>query len=110
LTSIPAVLTAPEPLEDALAYLPCTSVLGLPEGQIIYEADQSSTSLYLVIDGKVNVSRLTDDGSYVGVDIYRPDEVFGESALLNLPHRAEQATALENTNLICQLAPKNVLL
>ena len=34
------------------------------------------------------------------VDIYQPDEFFGESALLNLPHRCEQSTALENTKLM----------
>ena len=53
-----------------------------------------------MIDGKVKVSRLADDGHQVVVDIYQPDEFFGESAFLNLPHRSEQATALENTKLM----------
>jgi CRP/FNR family transcriptional regulator len=48
----------------------------------------------------VKVCRLADDGHQVVVDIYQPDEFFGESAFLNLPHRAEQATALENTKLM----------
>jgi CRP-like cAMP-binding protein len=34
------------------------------------------------------------------VDIYQTDEFFGESALLGLPQRAEQATALENVKLM----------
>ena len=67
---------------------------------MIYNQDQPSTSIYLVIDGKVKVSRLADDGHQVVVDIYQPDEFFGESAFLNLPHRSEQATALENTKLM----------
>jgi CRP/FNR family transcriptional regulator len=67
---------------------------------MIYNQDQPSTSLYLVIDGKVKVSRLADDGHQVVVDIYQPDEFFGESAFLNLAHRAEQATALENARLM----------
>jgi CRP/FNR family transcriptional regulator len=70
------------------------------KGQMIYNQDQPSTSLYLVIDGKVKVSRLADDGHQVVVDIYQPDEFFGESAFLNLAHRAEQATALENARLM----------
>ena len=57
------------------------------KGQMIYNQDQPSTSIYLVIDGKVKVSRLADDGHQVVVDIYQPDEFFGESAFLNLPHR-----------------------
>jgi len=53
-----------------------------------------------VIDGKVKVSRLADDGHQVVVDIYQPDEFFGESGFLNLAHRSEQATALETTKLM----------
>jgi len=76
------------------------------KGQIIFNQDQPSTSLYLVIEGKVKVSRLADDGHQVVVDIYQPDEFFGESAFLNLPHRAEQATALENTKLMAWATPE----
>jgi CRP/FNR family transcriptional regulator len=43
---------------------------------------------------------VADDGHQVVVDIYQPDEFFGESAFLNLPHRCEQATALENTKVM----------
>ena len=70
------------------------------KGQIIYNQDQPSSDLYLVIDGKVKVVRLADDGHQVVVDIYQPDEFFGESAFLSLPHRSEQATALEDVKLM----------
>jgi CRP-like cAMP-binding protein len=70
------------------------------KGQTIYNQDQPSTSLYLVIDGKVKVARLADDGHQVVVDLYQPDEFFGESAFLSLPQRSEQATALEDTKLM----------
>jgi len=70
------------------------------KGQMIYNQDQPSTSIYLVIDGKIKVSRLADDGHQVVMDIYQPDEFFGESAFLNLPHRPEQAVALENAKLM----------
>lgn len=89
-----------KPLEDPLAHLPCSSIVEYRKGQLIYNQDQPSTSIYLVIDGKVKVSRLADDGHQVVVDIYQPDEFFGESAFLNLSHRSEQATALENTKLM----------
>ena len=87
-------------LEDPLAYLPCSSIVEYRKGQTIYSQDQPSTAIYLVIDGKVKVSRLADDGHQVVVDIYQPDEFFGESAFLNLPHRSEQSTALESTKLM----------
>ena len=67
---------------------------------MIYNQDQPSTNIYLIIAGRIKVSRLADDGHQVVVDIYQPDEFFGESAFLNLPHRCEQATALENTKVM----------
>src|SRR6516225_3646558 len=95
-----APITQPKPLEDPLAHLPCSTILEYRKGQTIYSHDQPSTSIYLVIDGKVKVCRLADDGRQVVVDIYQPDEFFGESAFLNLPHRAEVSVALENTKVM----------
>jgi CRP-like cAMP-binding protein len=94
------VLTPHKVLEDPLAHLPCSTIVEYRKGQMIYNQDQPSTSIYLVIEGKVKISRLADDGHQVVVDIYQPDEFFGESAFLNLAHRSEQATALENTKLM----------
>ncbi|HTS62188.1 MAG TPA: Crp/Fnr family transcriptional regulator [Candidatus Acidoferrales bacterium] len=94
------IFATPKPLEDPLAHLPCSTIVEYRKGQIIYSQDQPSTTLYLVIDGKVKVSRVADDGHQVVVDIYQADEFFGESAFLNLPHRCEQATALENSKLM----------
>jgi len=96
----PSVAAPQKPLEDPLAHLPCSSIVEYKKGQMIYSQDQPSTNIYLVIDGKVKVCRLADDGHQVVIDIYQPDEFFGESAFLGLPHRAEQATALEGTKLM----------
>ncbi len=94
----PTTLAVPQkPLEDPLAHLPCSSILEYRKGQIIYNQDQPSNSLYLVIDGKVKVCRMAEDGRQVVVDIYQTDEFFGESAFLNSAAREEQALALENT-------------
>jgi len=95
-----STFATPKPLEDPLAHLPCSTIVEYRKGQIIYSQDQPSTTLYLVIDGKVKVSRVADDGHQVVVDIYQADEFFGESAFLNLSHRSEQATALENAKLM----------
>jgi CRP/FNR family transcriptional regulator, cyclic AMP receptor protein len=89
-----------KPMEDPLAHLPRTSILEYRRGQTIYSPEQPSNSIYLVIDGKVKVSRLAGDGGEVVVDIYHPDDFFGESAFLNLSRRPEQATALESARLM----------
>jgi len=96
----PAVVAPQRALEDPLAHLPCSTILEYKKGQVIYNQDQPSTSIHLVIDGKVKVCRLADDGRQVVVDIYQPDEFFGESAFLGLAQRTEIAVALENTKVM----------
>jgi len=100
MASTARVIAPQRTLEDPLAHLPCSTIAEYKKGQNIYSQDQPSTSLYLVIEGKVKVSRMAEDGHQVVVDIYQTDEFFGESALLNLPHRAESATALDGTKLM----------
>ena len=104
MASSPTVFAPQKALEDPLAHLPCSSIAEYKKGQTIYNQDQPSINIFLIIEGKIKVSRLADDGHQVVVDIYQPDEFFGESALLNLPHRCEQATALENTRLMAWTA------
>jgi CRP/FNR family transcriptional regulator, cyclic AMP receptor protein len=87
-------------LEDPLAHLPHSPVLEISKGQTIYGHGQPSTCIYLVVTGRVEVSREADNGRYIVVDIYKADDLFGESALLSLPSRPEQATALEGTQLM----------
>jgi len=98
----PALAPAQQPkvLEDPLAHLPCSTILEYRKAQTIYSQEQPTTSIYLVIDGKVKVCRVADDGREVVVDIYQPDEFFGESAFLGQTQRAEMAVALENTKVM----------
>jgi len=100
MASSPTAFAPHKSLEDPLAHLPCSTIVEYRKGQTIYNQDQPSTNLYLVIEGKVKVVRLADDGHQVVVDIYQADEFFGESAFLSLPHRSEQSTALEDTKLM----------
>ncbi len=95
-----ARVIAPQPLEDPLAHLPRSSVLEYRKGQNIYSEDEPATGIYLVIGGKVKVSRMAGDGRQVVLEIYQTDEFFGEPALLHLPQRREQATAMESSKLM----------
>jgi CRP/FNR family transcriptional regulator len=86
--------------EAPLAQLPCSAKREFQRGQIIYSPHEPSTSIYLVIAGKVKLSRVTDNGCRVVVDIYTADELFGESAFLNFARSSEEAMALENTKVM----------
>ncbi len=91
-------------LEDALAYLPCSSIAAHRKGDVIYDHHHAPGSIFLVIDGKVKIARVANTGHHVIIDIYLPDEFFGESSFLNLPQRSEQAVALEDTKVMTWLA------
>jgi len=70
------------------------------KGQIIYGPDRPSANIYLIAAGKVKLSRIAEGGSDILLEIILPDELFGESAFVNGPRRAEQATAMENVKLM----------
>src|ERR1700693_1272530 len=82
-------------LEDVLAHLPVSSTTEYRKGQMIYGPGRVSKSIYLVITGKVGISQIAEDGAEVLLEIVRPDELFGESAFLDVPRRSERATAIE---------------
>jgi CRP/FNR family transcriptional regulator len=100
MASVLGAVPAPQTLEDPLAYLPCSTILTFEKGGVIYDQAQPSSDLCLVIDGKVKVSRNSEDGRTIVVDIYRPDEFFGEDAFLGLSHRSGRAVAMEDTRVM----------
>jgi CRP/FNR family transcriptional regulator len=102
---IGAALHVQTELEDPLIYLPLSTVMECPRGCTIFTYDQASTSLYLVIKGRVKVSRLAVRGQRTVVDIYQADDFFGESAFLHLPQRSEEAVAMEDTKLMTWTMP-----
>jgi CRP-like cAMP-binding protein len=87
-------------MEDALVYLPHKSVVDYRRGQVIYDESQPSNGIYLVVRGRVKSSVPTDNGSQTVVEIYGPEDFFGESGLLDLDHRGESTVALENATLM----------
>lgn len=92
--------------EDPLAHLPCKSIVEYRKSQIIFAEDDPANNIYLVLDGKVKVSQLSEHGPDVIVGIYSRDEFFGESALLKSSRRMERATALEATKLMYWSTPE----
>ena len=90
----------PHTLEDPLDYLPHSSIIAYKKGQLIYQQNEPSTNLYLIVEGKVKVSFIAENGDQGILDIYQQDEFFGESVFLNLTQRGDQATALESTKLM----------
>jgi CRP/FNR family cyclic AMP-dependent transcriptional regulator len=94
------IVMPPHTLEDPLDYLPHSHIVPYNKGQIIYQQNEPSTNLYLIVEGKVKVSFIAAKGCQGILDIYQQTEFFGESAFLSPTHRREQATAMESTKLM----------
>ncbi|MBZ5624974.1 MAG: Crp/Fnr family transcriptional regulator [Acidobacteriia bacterium] len=86
--------------EDVLAHLPVSRITEYGKGEMIYGPDNFSNSIYLVVAGTVGISQMAEDGSEVPLEIVRPDELFGESAFLDVARRSERAAAIEKAKLM----------
>jgi CRP-like cAMP-binding protein len=87
-------------MEDVLEHLPISSITEYRKGRLIYGPGKVSESIYLVVTGKVGISQIAENGREVLLEIVRPDELFGESAFLDLPRLAERAAAVEDVKVM----------
>jgi len=67
---------------------------------MIYGPTTRSRNIYLVLGGRVAISRITDDRGEILLELVPPDELFGESAFLDVPCGAECAVAIEKVKLM----------
>jgi len=64
-------------------------------GQTVYCLDDPADEIYLVQQGRVKILRLSPDGQQKILDIYQPEDFFGELCICGGQRRTEQAVALE---------------
>src|SRR6202051_2141059 len=86
--------------EDPLTYLPRKPVQEYAKGRVIYDIQNPSTDLYVVILGRVKISNTSEDGCQTVGRIVRAEGLFGESSLIGPLDRNESATALDNVTLM----------
>jgi CRP-like cAMP-binding protein len=87
-------------MEDALMYLPRKGVSEYSKGETIFDENNPSRSLHLVVQGRVKFATPLDNGSQTVVDIFTTDDFFGESSLLGAARRIERASALDKVTLM----------
>jgi CRP-like cAMP-binding protein len=87
-------------MEDALMYLPRKGVSEYSKGETIFDENNPSRSLHLVVQGRVKFATPLDNGAQTVVDIFTTDDFFGESSLLGAAPRIERASALDKVTLM----------
>ena len=71
----------------------------ISKGQIIYRPEEPAQSIFLVLNGRVKLTRVSRDGRESVLDILRSGEPFGELAALGYDQRQEQATTIDSVEL-----------
>jgi CRP/FNR family transcriptional regulator len=90
----------PFTIEDPLTYLPRKPVQAFAKRRVIYDPQQPSDHLYVVILGRVKLTNIGDDGSQLVARIIAAEGLFGESALIGGQRPTEAAIALDNVTLM----------
>ena len=86
--------------EDPLTYLPRTPLQEFPKRQIIYDSQQPSDHLYVVIAGRVKVTNQSNDGGEVVARIVCAEGLFGEASLIGGAGCTQSAIALDDATLM----------
>jgi len=84
----------------AVAIATLTKPVSFAPGQTIFSSGDDSKSLFLVAEGRVKLSVITEDGRELSLAHAAPGEVFGEIASLDGQPRTTDATALTQTVLL----------
>src|SRR5579863_7905579 len=100
MASSTSALESRAPIEDVLAHLPISRLTRYRKGDTIYGPEQRSKGLYLVAEGKVQLSRIAEGGGEILLDIIGPEELFGEPAFHAAPRNSERAIAHEKAGVM----------
>ena len=70
--------------------------------EVIYFPEERSDNIYMLKEGKVKISRVSEDGKKMTLQIIGPGEIFGESAILGQEKRENIAEVVEDA-VICSI-------
>jgi CRP/FNR family transcriptional regulator len=84
---------------DTNSLLPHVHVVTLRRGDRLYDEGDIDDQLYVVIDGKVKLTRTSSDGREVLVRVQGPGDMFGELAMFDPTYRTSNASAVTDARL-----------
>ena len=64
--------------------------------QMVFMPDDLATSIYILRSGRVKIAKLTEDGKEIILSLLKPNDVFGEMAIIDQGPRECFAEALDN--------------
>lgn len=82
------------------------SMSNVNKNEIIYFAEDPSNSIFLLKEGNVKLTRVSEDGKEAIISILKPGEIFGELIITGEANREDTATALDDVT-ICTISKEN---
>jgi CRP-like cAMP-binding protein len=79
-----------------------TTMQNIPKNQPIYFPQEPSKAIYFLKQGRVKLSRMSNDGKEMILGLVNKGEVFGEMAFLDEGERKDFATAMDEV-LVCAI-------
>ena len=70
--------------------------------EVIYFPEERSDNIYFLKEGKVKISRVSEDGKKMTLHLIGPGEIFGESAILGQEKRENIAEVVEDA-VVCSI-------
>jgi CRP/FNR family transcriptional regulator len=85
--------------DDVKAIRPHVHAVTLRRGDRLYDEGDVDDQLYVVVDGKVKLTRTSADGREVLVRVQGPGDMFGELAMFDPTYRTSNASAVTDARL-----------
>ena len=82
--------------EEMTASRACARSLRKARGEFIYMPGDRADYVYILKQGRVKLSVLSESGKEIAIDIIQPGEIFGEFALVDESPRSNMAQALDD--------------
>lgn len=83
----------------------CARSLRKARGEFIYTPGDRADFVYILRQGRVKLSVLSESGKEIAIDIIQPGEIFGEFALVDESPRSNMAQALDD--IVMWIFPKS---
>ncbi|MDH3973727.1 MAG: Crp/Fnr family transcriptional regulator [Deltaproteobacteria bacterium] len=90
------------PEEDINELVPLLKESKVDKRECVYNMGDASDTLYILKEGRIKISRFSEDGRELTIDILDPGDVFGELSLAGELERETSAEALEDS-FICSI-------
>ena len=86
--------------EDVVSLARLTTRRRCPKETVVFFENEEGDSFFMILEGRIKVTILGDDGREIILSILGPGDFFGEMALLDNEPRSATAIAVEETELL----------